>query len=95
MAVLVGPGNAVKVWSVGAGLLQAVIELKNVNSGDTLDLGAPGINLFQRIYGAGLLATSGASFGGTATATFVGTVITIPAGQTGVTALLTVLGVAV
>lgn len=99
MAVLAWPGNAVKVWSTGSGQIEAAIEVKNASAGDSLDVGVgggSGGNIFQRIYGVTGLVTGGtAVLYASASPTFTGTVITIPAGPSASVILITVVGISV
>ena len=79
MAVLTA-SNATVEWSTGSSERTAVIALKKVTTGDTLDLNSPtAIQLFSVVKRAVAVGTTVA---GQATLTVAGTTITMPAGLT-------------
>jgi hypothetical protein len=88
MAVLTAQ-NATVVFQDGRADKVALIALRNVNTGDTLDLGASGINVMQFINRA--VITSVFSFVEIAGA-WSGTVVTMPSGLANDAAWLLVLG---
>lgn len=80
------PGvGAVPVFTQGAADRIVLIGLRNVNTGDTVDLGAAGLDLLLFINRAVVLGVT--SFVEIA-ASFTGTVVTMPSGLTNDTAYL-------
>jgi hypothetical protein len=76
MAVLSG-ANAVAVYQSGMADKTALIALRNVTTGDTLDLGPSGINVLQVINRAVVIGVT--AFAEIA-ASWSGTVVTMPSG---------------
>jgi hypothetical protein len=77
MAVIAGQ-QVVIAWQEGTSSKVALIAVKNVTTGDTLDLGPTGATTqFRQLKAAVML---GATVIGSASASIAGTVITMPAG---------------
>jgi hypothetical protein len=77
---LINPGvGAVPVFQAGTADRIVLVGLRNVNTGDTLELGSTGMNLLQVINRAVIISvTSFVEIAGT----FTGTVVTMPSGLT-------------
>jgi hypothetical protein len=79
--VAVVTGKQVKRLSYdGSAAMMAVYVVRNVTTGDTLDLGVDGIGDFLNVKQAAMI---GSTVAGSAVATVSGTVITIPSGVSG------------
>lgn len=77
MAELTPSVNASVVYRDGAADCTVLVALRNVNDGDTLDIGPTGLNVLQFINRAVIISIT--SFVEIA-ASFTGTVVTMPAG---------------
>lgn len=79
MAVLTTPSHAVLEFQAGVADTVALIALRNVNTGDTLDVGLSNMGVMQFINRAVMISVT--SFVEIAV-NWVGTVLTMPAGLT-------------
>jgi hypothetical protein len=79
MAQITAGVGAVPIFQAGAADRVVLVGLRNVTTGDTLDLGATGMNLLAVINRAAIISVT--SFVEIA-ATFNGTVVTMPGGMT-------------
>lgn len=83
-------GNQVKLeWASGDAARVAVFAVRNVTTGDTFDVGVSAAGQFLAVKQAVMI---GATVIGSATATFTGTVITMPAGLSSDSAYIMVHG---
>lgn len=79
-------------WVEGSSARSALLAVKNVTTGDTLDVGSGGaINVFSRVKAAIMCGTTVI---GTAGASVAGTTVTIPAGLSNDSAFVLVFGCA-
>jgi hypothetical protein len=78
MAVISGK-QVKRLFYDGQAAMMAVYVVRNVNTGDTLDLGPSGLGDFLSVKQSAMVASTVA---GSATAQAAGTVITMPAGLT-------------
>lgn len=79
-------------WTEGSSARSALVAVKNVTTGDTLDVGQSGaINLFSRVKAAIMCGTTVI---GTAGASVSGTVVTMPSGLANDSAFILVFGCA-
>jgi hypothetical protein len=82
--------NVDVLYNQGGADLLALLVLRNVNTGDTLDLGVTGIQPAFQVIKKAVLLSPGSNLA--AVCQFTGTVVTIPAGLATAGAYLTVTG---
>jgi hypothetical protein len=89
MAALVWGTNAIVVYGEGTSEYLALIALRKVSAGDTLDL----TTYFSNALAATMVGTAGPAAGASATATITANSVTIPAGPSSSAGAMLVFGV--